>query len=277
MKKTMMKRFLVLILALALTLGGSTAAAFADSSNVRVNVGNKAVEFTGNLGAPYINNDGRTLVPFRAVANFMYGVEVSWDGEAREAMFAREEVPVVVDGESLKLTYVVRFPIDTNQIWESFLLYDTNHDLISSHDRLSFMDTNAVIKDSRTYAPIRFLAESFLYDVGWDDRTRTVLLTQPMELTWSKNILAHEASRGTVVKSQSEALLFAKEFARKGLNDNDTPIRFSKQTKNYLDGESGVTGWIFEFLDYDDGELYVNDLGETWVWSETQEKYILWA
>ena len=40
------------------------------------------------------------------------------------------------------------------------------------------MDTAAVIVNSRTYAPIRYLAEFFGYKVDWDGKTKTVLLTK---------------------------------------------------------------------------------------------------
>ena len=39
------------------------------------------------------------------------------------------------------------------------------------------MDTAAVIVNSRTFAPIRYLAEYFGYAVGWDGATRTVSIS----------------------------------------------------------------------------------------------------
>ena len=38
------------------------------------------------------------------------------------------------------------------------------------------MDTAAIIRDARTYAPVRYLAEAAGYDVSWDNDTRTVIL-----------------------------------------------------------------------------------------------------
>ena len=40
------------------------------------------------------------------------------------------------------------------------------------------MDTAAGIVSSRTYAPIRYLAEYFGWSVGWDAEARTVLITK---------------------------------------------------------------------------------------------------
>ena len=39
------------------------------------------------------------------------------------------------------------------------------------------MDTVPVVKDGRTYAPVRYLAQEFGYEVGWDGAASTVTLT----------------------------------------------------------------------------------------------------
>ncbi len=274
MKKT--KKLMIMGLILALILSFASAGVYADSSDVKVTVGSKAVKFTGDLGAPFINNDGRTLVPFRAVANFMTGVKVDWDNDAREAMFGKTDLPFTIGGTTYYLDYIVRFPIDTNQVWETFAIYNGNGNIVSSHDRLSTMDTKAIIKGGRTYAPIRFLAESFLYTVGWNNSTRTVLLVPPVERTWAEDMIEHEASRGNAVHNQAEALLFAKEFARKCLHNKGTAIKYSRQVNNYLEGEEGITGWIFEFTEYNSDEVYVNSDGEIWYWNEDEGLYDLW-
>jgi enhancing lycopene biosynthesis protein 2 len=59
------------------------------------------------------------------------------------------------------------------------------------------MDTEAVIVNARTYAPVRYLAEAFNYDVSWDQETRTVELTTMKSLA-DANI--------TVVSTFEEAL-----------------------------------------------------------------------
>jgi hypothetical protein len=38
------------------------------------------------------------------------------------------------------------------------------------------MDTTAVVKDGRTYAPLRYMVQSFGYDVSWDKETKTVVV-----------------------------------------------------------------------------------------------------
>ena len=45
------------------------------------------------------------------------------------------------------------------------------------HTGIPAESTAAIIRDDRTYAPIRYLAEYFGYIVGWDAATRTVTIT----------------------------------------------------------------------------------------------------
>ena len=114
---------------------------------VSVTVGGKAVAFTDAI--PFIDENSRTLVPLRAVGDAM-GLTVGWDSAAREASFT--------DG-----TKTIYFPIGSNEAR-------------TSGGRTITMDTAAVIKGGRTFAPIRALAEYFGHTVDWDKTTRTVII-----------------------------------------------------------------------------------------------------
>jgi hypothetical protein len=115
--------------------------------SVSVTVGGKAVAFTDAI--PFIDENSRTLVPLRAVGDAM-GLTVGWDGAAREASFT--------DG-----TKTIYFPIGSNEAR-------------TSDGRTITMDTTAVIKGGRTFAPIRALAEYFGHTVDWNPATRTVII-----------------------------------------------------------------------------------------------------
>ena len=118
-------------------------------SGISVTVGGAAVAWTDAV--PFINANNRTMVPLRAVADAM-DLTVNWDGGARVASFG--------DGDK-----TISFPIDSSTA--------------STSDGGSVqMDTAAVIMNERTYAPIRYLAEYFGYEVGWDAATQTVSLTK---------------------------------------------------------------------------------------------------
>jgi type IV secretory pathway component VirB8 len=44
--------------------------------------------------------------------------------------------------------------------------------------RYSFR-TTPIIKDSRTFIPLRFISENLGYNVAWDGETRTITITTP--------------------------------------------------------------------------------------------------
>ena len=114
---------------------------------VGVIVSGAPIEWTDSV--PYIDANSRTMVPLRAVANAMH-LSVNWNSEAREAIFS--------DGNK-----TISFPIDSTTAR-------------TSDGKVITMDTAAVIVNSRTYAPIRYLAEYFGYTVSWDGANRSVIL-----------------------------------------------------------------------------------------------------
>ena len=114
---------------------------------ISVTVGGKAVAWTD--AEPFIDANDRTMVPLRAVADAM-GLTVNWDAAAREASFT---------GGSR----IIIFPIDSATAR-------------TSDGGAVQMDTAAVIVSDRTYAPIRYLAEFFGHEVGWDGAAQTVII-----------------------------------------------------------------------------------------------------
>lgn len=142
-----MKKPLSLILALVLCLALALPALADDPITVTVN--GKAVEWTD--AQPFIDENSRTMVPLRAVANAL-GLTVVWYAGEREAAFT--------DGSK-----VIYFPIG-----------GSTATAYGGEDVT--MDTAAVIVNERTYAPARYLAEFFGYEVGWDGETRTVIITK---------------------------------------------------------------------------------------------------
>ena len=118
------------------------------SESIPVTVNGKAVTWTD--AAPFIDENDRTMVPLRAVADAMR-LDVNWDENTREASFT---------GSGKTIT----FPIGSATAR-------------GSEGEPVQMDTAAVIVNERTYAPIRYLAEYFGYTVGWDEAARAVTIT----------------------------------------------------------------------------------------------------
>ena len=117
------------------------------SDGISVTVDGQAVQWTD--AKPFIDANSRTMVPLRAVGDAL-GLTVDWDGERREASFT--------DGKR-----TLCFPIDSSAAH-------------ADDGTIVQMDTAAVISGSRTYAPVRYLAEFFGHSVEWDGDTRTVII-----------------------------------------------------------------------------------------------------
>ncbi len=98
---------------------------------------------------PFIKDD-RTLVPVRFIVEALKG-NVDYDDENRI-------VNIVYDGK------IIIIPIDDNKI--------------VVNDEVITMDTTAIIKDSRTFIPIRFVAESIGMTVDYEDSTKEVTLIE---------------------------------------------------------------------------------------------------
>lgn len=114
--------------------------AFAISVNATdVVIDGVKVGFNDSMGYPFIEN-GRTLVPLRASMEAL-GAEVTWDSEQRCA--------VVKKGSTTVVCYI-----------DEACIYRNGTRIPN--------DAAAQIKDSRTYLPIRAVAEALDATVGWD-------------------------------------------------------------------------------------------------------------
>jgi len=95
-----------------------------------------------------INSEGRILLPFRELFEF-FSLEVSWDNETKTATARNEEKEIkITTGD--KTAYV--------------------------NDEEKKLDVTARIIDSKTYVPMRFVAEALGYSVDWNQQKQTVIL-----------------------------------------------------------------------------------------------------
>ena len=180
-----MKKFAALILTGIMTFG-CFGTAFA--AETKVSVDGVPVEFTD--AKPFVDENGRTMVPLRPIANAM-GLEVAWDAATQTAAFTMElpdefiettediydafEVPEEARFEQMSAT--LYFMIGESQYSGKFTAVMGNGEQLAIDAGVFPMDTVPVVKDGRTYAPVRYLAENFNYEVGWDGATSTVTLT----------------------------------------------------------------------------------------------------
>lgn len=154
-----MKKIVTFFLSMTLLLTGLTAcAAETDvnrnmrivlqigNPNMTVNEIEKPIDENGTV--PVIVND-RTLLPVRAVIEEMGGA-VEWDNETQTVLLAY--------GDD-----IVTLAIDNTT---AFL-----------NDNAQTLDTAPTIINDRTMLPIRFIAESFHFDVSWLQEEQQVIIT----------------------------------------------------------------------------------------------------
>ena len=103
-------------------------------------------EIDPGRGTVPVLESARTLLPVRAVVEAMGGA-VAWDEETQTAVLAKNDT-------------IILLTIGSNIAF----LNETSHTL----------DTVPVTINDRTMLPIRFIAEGFGYEVGWDGDTQTV-------------------------------------------------------------------------------------------------------
>lgn len=127
-----------------------------DPNAVNITVNGKYVQYTD--AAAFIDKNKRTLCPLRVVADAL-GMDVSWENENRQAVFSNDSVTVV-------------FVIDSNDY--KVMKKDSSGTIVSVENKT--MDTAAILKNSRTFAPVRYLAEAAGYSVDWENSTRTVMI-----------------------------------------------------------------------------------------------------
>lgn len=121
------------------TVSGATA--------ISVTVDGKTVNFPD--AKPFIDGNGRTLIPVRFVTEAL-GAKVEWKAEVKEVYVTKDTVKI-----SLRIN---------------------DRDIVVNNE-IKTMDTKAIIKEDRTFVPIRYVAEGLGAKVGWNDGTKTVIIT----------------------------------------------------------------------------------------------------
>ena len=143
-----MRRILPVLLSLLLLAGLILPAAAAEKA-VTVTIDGVPVTYDDSYGYPFVDGNSRTQVPFRRTME-TFGCAVSWNRWTRTATAKKDGVTVDV-------------PIGQNHI----LVNGTKVPI----------DSAALIRDGRTYLPIRAVAEAFGAMVTWDRQTSTVAIT----------------------------------------------------------------------------------------------------
>lgn len=158
--KKIISLFMAVILVFSLT---ACAAAEENSDNsedftltLQINSSIMTVnEAESEIDAPPVIVEGRTLVPIRTIIEAMGG-SVEWNDETKTAV----------------LNYnnnVIELTVDSNTAY--------------FNGTANELDTAPAVVSGRTMLPIRFIAESFEFDVDWDSESQTITITKSYEIT----------------------------------------------------------------------------------------------
>ncbi|NLP31407.1 MAG: copper amine oxidase N-terminal domain-containing protein [Clostridiales bacterium] len=156
--KRIIKTLFITTLVLMLTLSASVMAFAADAKDdtgIRVQYNGQYIEFTD--AHPKLIN-GRTMVPFRQIFETM-GAEVQYDNGKVTTVKDDIEISFVIGGKELFIT-------------------EDGETKTSNMDVAPFLDT----KLKRTYVPVRFIAESMGYKVGWDNEEEVAIIIDFSEI-----------------------------------------------------------------------------------------------
>ena len=182
MKKKLAK-VLCVVLAMTTLLATGAMAANIDSTGPAIRVNGEIVDFPD--GKPYVDENSRTMIPVRFVTEAL-GANVTWDGANQTAVIQKDDTTVKIKIGSPDLTVITNGKTTTVK-----------------------MDTAAVIKDGRTYVPIRFVAEALGAKVDYSNVHATVGIYGSENLTIEEmdklQAYPHTAPERAITYAQGQA------------------------------------------------------------------------
>lgn len=132
-----MRKIKLAIVAIITILLISTVSMASKPSNINIAFQGKALDIPKSYGYSFIDNKNRTMIPLRAISELL-GHTVLWDTRTQTA---------TIDGYT-KVT------IGKNSV--------------QTKDGHILMDTQAILKNGRTYVPLRFIIEALGYKIDYN-------------------------------------------------------------------------------------------------------------
>lgn len=174
--KKLLSILMTLIFAMSMMTGCSAAENKVESFVLTMQIGNPNMTVNGTEKeidpgrgtVPVVQND-RTLVPIRAIIEAMGG-SVNWDEETQTA-FLEYNGDIITLAIGNRTAYF--------------------------NETANTLDVAPTVINDRTMLPIRFIAESFKFNVDWDGKTQTITITKSDEV--SDNTAMHPTEHGKVL------------------------------------------------------------------------------
>lgn len=187
-KKVLRKTVLVTAMVFIVLLAGT---AFASDVSVYVD-GNK-VSFPDQQ--PFIDDNNRTLVPLRFVAEEM-GASVEWLASDGVVLIdkSEEEPQSLLDKAKSLLDFQNLVKEVKNFINRTLISLKIGENRAQVNGEWKTFDTKPVLINGRTMVPLRFISETLGARVEWDDATRTVYIytsgsTGPVEPEYEYEVI----------------------------------------------------------------------------------------
>ncbi|MBP1736842.1 MAG: hypothetical protein H6Q60_723 [Oscillospiraceae bacterium] len=207
------KRILSVLLSFALLLTISISAMAAETQGVSVVVDGQTIDFSD--ASPCVK-DGRTMLPLTAVVEAMGGT-TQWDSET-------STITATLNGTTITIT-VGSVDVTVTKDGSTTTL---------SMDTAPYVDSTS----NRTYVPVRFAAEAFGCNIGWDQDSHTVVIVDTDKLV--SQVLSNY--QFTILENYMD---YSKTLDASSLSVNETfamELLMLGQTMASLDGTvSGVS------------------------------------
>ena len=129
-------------------------------TEINIIIDSEEVTFTDAYGIPFIDENNRTQVPLRTALEH-FGAEVRWVPERYTATVSYEDK-------------VIEVPIGEAYIFVNGVKV--------------YNDTKALIKNGRTYLPLRIVFESLGAEVLWEGETKSVVVNSPIKYVYGTEI-----------------------------------------------------------------------------------------
>lgn len=219
-------QYLILVALLTMTLPMSAKAQLFEEKGVLLQL-NRSYILYSHQEMPYIDQNGRTLIPFRMIGDLI-GAEVSWDSKKKEATIIFDEVNI-------------RAVIDNKEAWVNGKSY--------------MMDTTPVIRNNTTMVPVRLIADALNIPIEWDSEYRVVTLKHEKflktpERLWRIDEMENldEIFQGRIIPSKirytQEEDPEQNKLIVEVLNASDTTIKAHQLHKNLFSYTSKTEVWF---------------------------------
>lgn len=176
-EETYVKSLLVTLLTLIIFFSAISLSSATDTGAINVEINGTQVAFPD--ARPYINEDSRTMVPVRFIAEGL-GAKVEWDEIKRI-------VTMILSGKNIILGIGNSYA-HVNSVKTDF-------------------DTAAEIVQDRVMVPLRFIFETFEADVKWDKESKTVSITTKPATPAPKSLItlffSNDQARGLVAETRT--------------------------------------------------------------------------